>query len=166
MVHFITENWLKTYMPIADNVDMTSVTPWIKTSSELWIQPILGTYFYQSLLVKYNNQTLTSDEQNLVSLIQPAIGWRASSDAMYSLSRLTTNKGVQTQSGENSEAVDLNELQFAMSMYTSKAAFYENRIIIFLKENKDLFPDFISDNNQTDIKPQKNNNYGRNFLII
>ena len=50
MIYFITETYLKTNTPITANVDVTDVTPYVKTQSDLRIQPILGTYFYNYLL--------------------------------------------------------------------------------------------------------------------
>ena len=76
MIYFITENYLKTNTPITANVDVTDVTPYIKTQSDLRVQPILGSVFYNHLLDAYNNQTLTPDEEDLVTFIQPVVAWR------------------------------------------------------------------------------------------
>lgn len=167
MIYFVTENWLKTNTPITDNIDMTDVMPWLKTSAELWIQPILGTYFYNDLLTKYNEQTLTSNEETLVNMIKPAIAWRAASDAVYGLSRQLKNKGIQTQSGDFSSSVELDEVQFAMAHYRQKAEFYESLIVKYLKENKDLFLNFTSTNNTDSIiKPQKGDNLATSIILI
>jgi len=116
MIYFITENYLKTQTPITANVDVTDVTPYIKTQSDMRVQPILGTYFYNYMLTGYNAQTLNNDEETLV---------------------------------------------------TQKASFYEARLFRFLKENKDLFPEFISDlNKDSDIRPSKKEDTGYTTQIL
>lgn len=167
MIWFTTELWIKANTPITANIDVTDITPWIKTSAEMWIQPILGSYFYADLLTKYNAKTLSSDEAILVDMIKPAIAWRAASDAVYGLSRQLKNKGLQTQSGENSESVELKEVQFGMAQYAQKGEFYEAQIIKFLKANEVLYPNYTSlSNTDSIIKPQDNNNLSSSIIII
>jgi len=166
-VYFVTENYLKNNTPITDNVDSTDVMPWVKVASETWIRKILGLNFYNYLLDKYNAQTLSTDEETLVEYIQPAVAWRATVDCVYGLSRQLKNKGLQTQSGENSSSVDLNEVQFGMSHYEQKATYYEEILIEYLKENKDLFPEFTDITNKTSIIPPTEDSTGaRNIMII
>jgi hypothetical protein len=57
MTYFITENYLKLNTTITANVDVTDLVPFVKTASDMSVQPILGSYFYTDLLTKYNNQT-------------------------------------------------------------------------------------------------------------
>lgn len=169
MIYFCTESWIKNNTPITENVDMTDVMPWMKTAAEMWVQPILGTYFYNDLLTKYNAQTLSADEIILVGMIQPAIAWRAASDVVYGLSYQLKNKGIQTQNGDFSESVELNEVQFGMAHYRQKAEFYEDLIIKYLKENKGLYPNFTSTSNTNCsvlITPQHNTNLGTNIAFI
>lgn len=166
MNYFITENWIKTNTPITANVDMTDVMPWIKTSSEMWVQPILGTYFYNDLLTKYNAQTLSSDEATLVAMIQPAIAWRSAADAVYGLSRQLKNKGLQSQSGDNSAQVELDEVEFGMAHYNQKAEFYESQIRKYLIDNKNLYPNFTSSLNNSIIAPECGGGYYNTSMAI
>lgn len=167
MIYFVTQTYLVDETPITANVDVTDITPWLKTASEMGIQPILGRYFYNDLLTKYNAQTLTADEILVVELIQPAIAWRAASEAVYGLTYQLKNKGLQTQNGDNSESVELSDVQFGMSHYLQKAGFYEDLLIKYLKENKDLYPNFITTlNTDSLIKPQKTSNLVGTIRII
>ena len=158
MLYFITETYLKTNTPITANVDVNNVTPYLATQAALRIQPILGTTFYNDLLTKYNAQTLDPNEENLVAFIQPIIAWRAAEDAVFGLSLQLKNKGLQTQFGDNSSAVDRGTIAFSMEHYAQKAAFFEQRLIRFLLKNKALYPVFTSSTNQdTDLRPQIDN---------
>lgn len=167
MIYFVTETRLKDLTPITDNVDSTDVMPWVKVAAETWIRKILGLNYYNYLLAAYNAQTLTADEVALVEYIQPAIAWRASVDIVYSLSRQLKNKGLQSQGGENSESVDLNEVQFGMAHYEQKATYYEEVLIQYLKENKDLYAGFIDSANKSSIIPPiDDSTSGRSIMII
>lgn len=169
MIYFITENWLKTNTPVTANIDAVKIFPFVQSQADMRIQPLLGTYFYRDLLAKYNAQTLNADEQLLVEKIQPAIAWRAVEDCVLSISYALKNKGIQQQSGDYSQPVTFQEIAYIQNVYSQKAVFYENRVISWLRENKDLYPNFTSSlNTDSDIKPIKTANEGFNdfFEII
>lgn len=155
MLYFITETYLKTNTPITANVDVTDVTPYIKTQADLRVQPILGSVFYNYLLAEYNAQTLNPEEETLVGFIQPVVAWRSAEDAIFGLTYQLKNKGLQTQFGDNSGSVSRAEVAFGMEHYAQKASFFEQRLIRYLLANKNLFPLFIShENRDTDLRPQ------------
>ena len=155
MLYFITETYLKTNTPITANVDVTDVTPYIKTQADLRVQPILGSVFYNYLLAEYNAQTLNPEEETLVGFIQPVVAWRSAEDAIFGLTYQLKNKGLQTQFGDYSGSVSRAEVAFGMEHYAQKASFFEQRLIRYLLANKNLFPLFIShENRDTDLRPQ------------
>jgi hypothetical protein len=169
MIYFVTDTLLKNTTNVGANADTRDFQPFIRTASDMWAQSLLGTYFYTDLLTKYNAQTLSANEQVLVGKIQMVVAWRAAADASYALSRKITNKGIQRESGENSEGVEASELSFAMRQYNQKAEFYTNRVIKYLQENKSLFANFTSENNRdSDIKATDttHGNYESDFMFI
>lgn len=144
LIYFVTENYLKVNTPITANINITEVLPLVKGAADMWTRNTLGTYFYDYLLAKYNAQTLNSDEEILVSYMQPSIAWRTCSDAVLELSFQLKNKGIQTQSGDFSNAGEAKMIQFMHQHYIQKAEFYENAMWEYLKKNKDLYPEFTS----------------------
>lgn len=169
MIYFVTEAYIKSKTPITQNVDVNEITPFISTVSDMRIQPILGTYFYNDILTKYNNQTLSADETTLVGKIQPCIAWYAAADAVFALTYQLKNKGLQKQSGDYSESVTREEVGDGIEFYQSKAAFYEQRLRVWLKANKDLFTNFTSTNNtDSDMKPNTDadNSGYHNFMTV
>jgi hypothetical protein len=154
MIYFVTENYIKTNTPITKNVDVTDVVPWLKTVSDQRVQPILGTYFYEDILTKYNAQTLNSNETTLVEYIQPIVAWFGASAAAFGLSYQIKNKGIQQQFGDYSQQVTFSEVTFTMEHLEQIGFFYINRLKFYLTENKDLFPNFTSETNKdSDLKP-------------
>ena len=171
MIYFITENYIKLKTPITRNVDVNEVTPFVKSCSDRRVQPILGSHFYNDLLTKYNAQTLSADETTLVELIQPCLAWYSSAEAVLSLTYQLKNKGIQKQNGDFSESVAKDEILLMYDHYQSDAAFYEQRLRVYLKENKDLYVEYTStDNNDSDMKPDKRTEtgtgYTNNIIII
>ena len=166
MTYFVTLAWLKAYTPVSANIDETLIFPFVPTSSDLWIQPILGTYFYEYLLNAYNAQTLNNDETALVEKIKYAIAWRTASEAPIGLTFQLKNKGLQTQNSDNSESVDLADAEAVELKYVKKAEFYENQVKKYLYKNKDLFPEYLSDlNDDSLIKPSKDRGNDYNTFI-
>ena len=167
MIYFVTENYLKTQTPITANIDVNNIVPFIKTQSDMRIMPILGTYFYNYILTAYNDQTLTVDEEELVTYIQPAIAWRSAEDAAFGLSYQLKNKGIQTQNGDYSNNVNQSEVNFVQDHYAQKASFYESRLWKYLDTNRDLFTNFISQlNRDSDIRPAVQQTQGFNDSIL
>ena len=167
MIYFVTENYLKTQTPITANIDVNNIVPFIKTQSDMRIMPILGTYFYNYILTAYNDQTLTVDEEELVTYIQPAIAWRSAEDAAFGLSYQLKNKGIQLQNGDYSNNVNQSEVNFVQDHYAQKASFYESRLWKYLDTNRDLFANFISQlNRDSDIRPAVQQTQGFNDSIL
>lgn len=171
MIYFVTENYLKTNTPITNNVDVTDIMPYVATQARLRIKAILGGVFYDDILTKYNNQTLSSDEEDLVEYIQPVIAWYSAEDAVFGLSYQLKNKGVQQQFGDYSNAVSKDEIAFNMDHYHQKAEIFEKDLINWLTDNKALFPLFTSQSNKDSIvKPIDDcddlDDYNNTLLVI
>ena len=167
MIYFVTEAYLKQKTPITQNVSATDVMPFIEPSASSWMQSILGTYFFNDLLTKYNAQTLNGDETILVEKIKPANAWRATVDCVLGLTYQLKNKGLQKQNGDNSESVDQTETTFVMRHYEQKAEFFEMITRKYLKLNKDLFPEFTSNlNRDSELAPQNDDNFNSDTMFI
>jgi len=170
MIYFITETYLKNNTPITKNVDVKDVVPYIRPASDMRVQSILGSYFYEYLLTEYNAQNLSTDEETLVEKIQPVVAWRAAENAAFGLSYQLKNKGIQSQFGDYSQNVTQSEVAFVMDHYGQMAAFFEKRLTNYLLDNKDSFPQFTSVlNKDSDIKPVDDctdNDYDNTMMVI
>lgn len=170
-IYFVTDTYLKNNTTVGSNVDIKDILPLVKNSADMWTRSIMGTYFYKDMLVKYNNQTLSADELNLLEEMQPAIAWRAASDSVVELSYQLKNKGIQTQSGDFSTSPEYKAIMFNHRHIEQKAEFYENRLYTYLKDNKTLFPVFMDALNKDskviiDINTGGNSNFNKNIFFI
>jgi len=165
--YFVTQEYIKRNTSLTKNIDAHEIEPFISTAAQTWMQSILGTYFFDYLLAAYNAQTLNANETILVQKIQPAVAWRAASDCVVSTTYQVKNKGLQKQSGDYSESVELSEMGFIKTHYENKAEFFESFVVKYLEKNKDSFPEFIADENDDGvIKPQDDNNFGSDILYV
>lgn len=159
--YFCGEVFFKQETGNAANVQVENIAPFIKIATLMWQQSILGSYFMDDLLVKYNAKTLSTDEQNLISQMKPGIAWRAAADVMQETSVKLSNKGLQKQSSEYSQSVEDITLGNKIIKAIQRAEFYENYLIKYLEKNKNLFPSFLSKlNDDSIIKPKEGNDVG------
>lgn len=164
MIYFVTERYLKLYGMITSNVDASDFTPLIQFASKAFIKKQLGTYFFTDLLTKYNNQTLSANETELVEIMQFAIAWRATAEATLSLTYQLKNKGLQKQNDDNSESVDKGEAVFMYDNYIQKAQYFELELKQFLIDNKTNYPVFLDIlNKDSQIKNDQYNAKGDQF---
>ena len=170
MIYFVSENFLKEKTPITRNIDVMDIQPYISTASDMFVQDILGSYFYFDILNKFNTGGLSPDESILVSLIEPMVAWYAASSCVYGVHYSLRNKGIQLQDGENSQAASQNEVVMMAKKYQQTAEFYSERVRKYLILNKGLFPVFTNklNNNSclTDITPNQDNGYNNDIFII
>jgi hypothetical protein len=163
-IFFVTERYLKLYGMITSNVDASDFTPLIQFASKAFVKKQIGSYFFNDLLTKYNNQTLNQYETELVEIMQFAIAWRATAEATLSLTYQLKNKGLQKQNDDNSESVDKEEATFMYDQYIQKAQYFELELKQFLLDNKNDYPVYLDKlNKDSQIKNDQYNAKGDQF---
>ena len=160
--YFLSPLYLKQNTPVGDSVDDQLIVPMVRTSAENYLRPLLGTFFFNDLLGKYNAQTLNPDEEILVvDYIKTSVCWRAASELVYSVGYKIRNKGVQVESGEFSQPADGQWAAQLIGHYRKFGENYEHQMIKFLVANKDLYPELTSDLNTDSLI--KNQHCGGNL---
>jgi len=151
---FITESYIKDNTPLSQNLDIKDIRPNIDPAQDMFIQPILGTNFYNYLLGVYSAQTLTADETTLVMHIKPTLAYRAAEMSLPFIQCQIKNKGPQNQFGDNSNNVDQTVLSYLRNELKNRTEFYETRLKKYLCDNANLFPEYTTNNN-VDVLPEK-----------
>lgn len=163
-IYFVTESFIKKNGIITQNVDVKDFTPLIQYSAKAFIKKQIGSLFFDDLLKKYNEQSLSADEIRLVERMQFAISWRACANAVITLTYQLKNKGLQTQNDDNSESVELKEVTFVYDHYIQQANYFEKELRDFLIANKSLYPVFESkENNDSEWKLNECTDKGDSF---
>lgn len=157
MVYFISETYIRENTVFNQNLDIKDIVQNIDPAQDMYIQPILGTNFYNYLLDSYSAQTLTTDETTLVMHIKPALAYRAAEMALPFIQYQIKNKGPQSQFGDNSAGVDQTVLSYLRNELKNRAEFYETRLKNYLCQNSNLFSGYTSSTNtNVDMRPNIN----------
>jgi hypothetical protein len=173
MNYFITQEELKVNSPVAPNVNIQDIWPNVRVGSDFALEPVLGSYFYNHLLMAYNAnpQTLTPAEQVLLPYLKMVNYWSVASESVYSLHFKLKAIGVQVQNSDNSDAADSNDVKFLKRHYDQKKEFYIERLKHFLKTNKADYPELtnkLNTNCDADFRPnnERGDSYNDDMLMI
>jgi hypothetical protein len=154
----ISENYLKEYSIINNNADMKVITPTIQLVQDIYIHPILGSDLYDEIITQINSNTVTSLNQTLLdSYVIPCMLWYVLCECTPVFKYRYMNKGVMVKNSENSTPADLNEIQFLMDKWKNNAEVYAERITKYLRKNASSYPEYTSNPDYDDIKPNKSN---------
>ena len=137
---FVTENYLKSFTPLNGNIDVSDILPHLQLSEEIWARELLGNDLYQDLKTKFIDQTLTTLEADLVTLLKPMISYRCAWEAIPFLSTKIRNSGVVKLSGDNYDAASLNEVKYLRDELANRSEYYATRVSKFLCDNGSDFP--------------------------
>lgn len=146
MIYFVNEQYLKDKTHITQNVDASDLSPFLQLASETYLLPILGYNFYNDILTKYNANTLSPEEEELVTFITPVVAFYAAYDAIPNLSFRVANKGIQTQNGEYSNSGTIEMIDYVRKNVLKFAKMYHTNLTKYLSENCDKFPKYKKDN--------------------
>jgi hypothetical protein len=164
-IYLVSETYFKENMPVSYNVDWKLLKSHVISAQETHLQTIIGSEFYEHILLAFSGQTLNSDETILVQdYIKPQVLYRALEMALPFMYLQLNNKGPQVQREDYSNPSDFNQFKFLLNEIKNRAEFYEKRIVTYLCKNANLFPNF---RNQPDaiIEPNNKNGFDSGLLF-
>lgn len=152
---FISVDSIKELSGLHNNVDEKLIKPEIKTAQDMFIHPALGSALYLRLQDGLECGNLTCDEETLLSAyISDTLINYVLSELPQGLSYQFYNKGLVRKSSDNTELPSMQDLIDISNRYRSRAEFYKQRLIKYLKENQNLYPQYLNFGNGIDaIKP-------------
>ena len=152
---FISVQNIKDRTGLHANVDEKLVLPEIKTAQDMYILPALGSALYNQLQTAVEGNTYTNDETTLLDdYIADCLVYYVMSELPMGLSYQFYNKGLLRKSGENTENPSMQDMIDVANRYRSRAEFYKQRMIKYLKQNNVLYPNYLNFGSGIDsIKP-------------
>ena len=156
---FVSENYLKQFTVVNDNVDPKLLKPAIRKAMDKYIQPVLGTNLYQTLENDVESSSGSMAANNYQTLMNtyvlPALKEWVMYELRYDMLVKWRNKGLMTQSSENGTPISMEDAEKIGNKYKDDAEFYTQRLVDYLCNYSDLYPEY--DNNTNDqIQSQKN----------
>ena len=142
----ISEDTLKTYSHLNDNVFGKSLTPAIITAQDIYLQKFLGSCLYKKVLElvksgEIRNENYAMYKELLDSYITNFLIYQTLANLIPEISTKITNMGLVTSSDEHVQNVTQGERDLVMGQYQKYADAYCKMMQDFLKENRDSFPE-------------------------
>ena len=142
----ISEDTLKTYSHLNDNIWAKSLTPAIITAQDIYLQKFLGSCLYKKVLELVENGGIRNEnyamyKELLDSYITNFLIYQTLANLIPEISTKITNMGLVTSSDEHVQNVTQGERDLVMGQYQKYADAYCKMMQDFLKENRDSFPE-------------------------
>ncbi len=141
-VLILSEDFVKTNSNISDNAWGKFLLPAIRESQNIYLQTILGTNLYQAILGKIADGTLEDPYKELVDdYVRWYLLYVVLSDVIDVLDVKLANLGTYRSSDQYVEIITDEERQRLKQNYAYKAQFYGDRMVEFLLNNRQAFPE-------------------------
>ena len=139
--NFISVEKLKQLTSIAKSVDIDFLLPYIPVAEQMYVEDVLGSALTTELKTQLQNATISGDNETLYEnhIVNTSAYWSWYEASMF-LNYKTYAKGVMKQSSDNSDPVTKEEFEMFRQGIKDKAVFYRNRMLEYLKDNKEKYP--------------------------
>lgn len=165
-VIFISEQYIKDSSYIDENVDIKLLRNSILETQEIRIRSIIGTALYDELASQITSGSKTTLNNTLLdSYIKPALKYWVLLDSALILTFKVMNKSIVKRTSENSETIQVTDLDRLMNFFKDRAEYYSERITKYLIENESSYPLFTEPGNGVDTEHPKFNNYSQGLYL-
>lgn len=159
---FISVDTIKDRTGLHFNVDPKLVYPDILFAQDAYILPVLGTALYNKLQDDIDCKNLTCDYETLLNdYITPCLVYQVMAELPMALSYQFYNKGVVKKTGEGQTEPSASELTEVAQRYTSRAEYYRQRLVKYLKQqsSQNKFPEYLNPGSGVDTIVPDNQAY-------
>ena len=158
-VLLVSEQRLKQWTQLDDNVRLNEITPHILQASDIYIQNLVGSKLYARLQAGIIANDLNTNEK---LLLDDYIGKTLMQYALYmilpSIKYKVVNQGIVNGTSEETAPTTLEELRYLRGTVLDTAEFYATRLVEFFRDNPGMFPEYT--NPGTDgMMPDKTDQY-------
>ena len=168
---FITEEKLKSFTTIDENVEPALLYPYVLQAQDLYLQGSLGSKLYNALKNYVVDKVMSgtpipADYKTLLDdYCAPMIVHYTYYLALPSLKFRSTNKGVLSGTSEVAQGITLDELQYLRNSIFDTAKFYDERLREYLKAYPSLYPEYQSYTYQDGMPPKRGTAYHTGLVI-
>lgn len=142
---FIGASTIKERTAVHGNIDDKSIMSEIKTAQDMFILPALGSALYTRLQIGIEQNNLSAQELALLdNYITDTLVYFVLSELPVGLSFQFYNKGLVRKSSDNTDVPSMSELVEVANRFRSRAEFYKQRLIKFLRANASTFPEYLN----------------------
>ena len=145
----ITEQEVKNWTDISNNVQSSSLAFAITISQDLYVRTALGEKLYEELVDQVATDTLTALNTTLLNGndrlfrgIKPGLAWWIAYESYTYLHSKISPTGIQSKSTEQATSIDSRSLEIRKNMAKKKAEYYIDQLICYLRDNETDYPLF------------------------
>ena len=168
-IFLINENTLKNETILNDNIGSEFIRPAIEASQDIYLQQIIGTELLDKLYSLISNKTI-DDKSNshyktlLDDYITNYLKYKVLAEITVPLAFKYRNAGVIQTNTDHANNSQMKDAVLVQSHYDLRANFYAERISRYLNTNSNLFPEYMSIRDNSDMKANPNA-YQTNILL-
>ena len=153
----ISENKLKNFTDIDQNVTSAVLLPFIGVVQQTRVEYILGRKYYVELLNQVATSSLTTINNNFLQyFVQPLLTWAAYAEALPSIFMRIKNNGI-VQGAEQS--ITIKEMEYMQTRADDRSQFFERRMIEELIYNQSNYPAVYTYTSTDGMRPHLGKNY-------
>jgi hypothetical protein len=145
----ITEQEVKNWTDISNNVQSSSLAFAITISQDLYVRTALGEKLYEELVGQVATDTLTALNTTLLNGndrlfrgIKPGLAWWIAYESYTYLHSKISPTGIQSKSTDQATSIDSRSLEIRKNMAKKKAEYYIDQLICYLRDNETDYPLF------------------------
>lgn len=141
MVNVLINNkYLKDYSPLPLNYNLDEIRNYIKIAEELHIKPLIGGVMYQQLLDEIAAGDIPEEDQTLLLELYRVEGTAVALEALPFIAFHFSEVGVTRGKSENSDSVDLKELNFLQQHLAAQLQLRKDHFIFWCHNYAGNYP--------------------------
>lgn len=155
-VLLVSETKIKNFTNTHQNVDTELILPNIQIAQDLGLQNLIGSRFYDELILQVSGGTLTTvNREFLEGWVQPYLLWRAYYECHPQIYMRMMNKSIIIGDTEQGKAVTVKEMQYLRDIAMSRYEFYAQRLMDQLRNFPNLYPAYYSYSTKDGMPPSR-----------
>ena len=153
----ISENKLKNFTDIDQNVTSAVLLPFIGVVQQTKLEYIIGRKYYVELLDQVANSSLTTINNNFLQyFVQPMLIWSAYAEALPSIFMRIKNNGIVAGS---EKTITISEMEYMQTRADDRGQFFERRMIEEIIFNQSNYPAVYTYTSTDGMRPHLGKNY-------
>lgn len=160
-VLLVSAQKIKAFTNLNESIDEALLTANIQIASDLGLQSLLGSLFYNYILDGAQNNTLNSVEVNLLqNYIQPYLIHRAYWECIPNIWMRAMNKSIIVGNTEQGTAVSAGDMKYLRNITQDRFEFYAQRLMDEIINHPGNYPLYFQYTSTDGMPPERENYFG------
>lgn len=146
MIYLLSEQRLKKDF-LNDNIASELILPSIQTAQDIYLKQTLGSALYDIICELVENNSVVEPYKTLLDdYIIIYLEYLAMAELCVPSSFKIGNIGVAQAYDNNVNTQSIQNVKYLESFYKQKASTYENRLVTYIQQNINYFPEYLATN--------------------